>query len=85
MTSPSGGKDDDVCCQPGDITVTQLPAGYLVGRALERRGLGPWWTYILITSTYEEAVNHAHTLAASAGVRAWLHHGGENYEQLPDR
>jgi hypothetical protein len=83
VTSIPDGENPETCCLPGAITVTELPAGYLVGRALERRGLGPWWTYILITETFEDAARHARTLAAAAGVRAWVHKGGEVYEPLP--
>ncbi len=84
MTSSTGGEDPATSCRPGDFTVTELPKGYLVGRAVEREGLGPWWTFVLITETFDEAVRQAGALAASAGVRAWLHKGGEDYEALPN-
>jgi hypothetical protein len=81
----SNNRDDQPpthCCQPGDITVTKIPTGYLVGRALEQRGPGPWWSYILITKTLEEATRQAKTLAASDGVNVWLHKSGDDYELL---
>jgi hypothetical protein len=77
------GERSEVRCLPGDITVTEIPTGYLVGRALERKGPGPWWTYILIADTFDDAVRQARTLATSARVRAWVHKGGDDYEPLP--
>lgn len=82
VTSSTGGEDPATSCRPGDFTVTELPNGYLVGRALEQVGIGPWWTYVLITETFDEAVRHACALAKGAGVRAWLHKGGEEYDPL---
>jgi len=70
------------CCRPGDITVTPIPTGYLLGRVLEHKGPGPWWSYILTVQTLDLAVEHACTLAARAQVHAWLHKGGDTYELL---
>jgi hypothetical protein len=72
------------CCVPGDITVTKIPTGYLIGRALAQSGPGPWWEYVAIVATYEEAAQQARVMATTAGRRAWLHKGGDDYEPLPD-
>ena len=72
------------CCQPGDITVTQIHRGYLLGRVLDHEGPGPWWSYVLIAPTRESAFQEARTLAARAGVNAWLQVNGDGYEPLPD-
>lgn len=73
----------DTGCLPGDVTVTKIPSGYLIGRALEQLGPGPWWEYILIVSTFEEARAIATKLASGASVRAWLQMQGDRYVQLP--
>lgn len=75
----------DVCCSPGDITVTKIPSGHLIGRALQQLGKGPWWEYVTIMTDYDDAVGYAQSLAAQNGVRAWLHVSGDEYEQLADR
>ena len=74
----------DVCCLPGDITVTKIPTGYLLGRALEPRGSGrgPWWEYISIVASYEDAVHQARTVARMYDVKAWLHTSGDDYDRL---
>jgi hypothetical protein len=70
------------CCRPGDVTVTKIHTGYLVGRALEQLGPGPWWEYILIVNTLEEARRIAQAMALANNVRAWLHMSGDTYEPL---
>jgi hypothetical protein len=77
-------QERDVCCLPGDITVTKIPTGYLLGRALEPRGTGhgPWWEYISIVASYDDALHQARTLARMYDVRAWLHKSGDEYERL---
>ena len=73
----------DDCCEPGDITLTQVPGGWLVGRALEQLGPGPWWTYVATYSTLEEALRQARELTTAANVRAWFHESGERYRLIP--
>ena len=72
----------DVCCLPGDITVTRIPSGYLLGRAIEQIGPGPWWEYIAIVARRADALSHARTLAKRDGVKAWLHQSGDAYERI---
>jgi hypothetical protein len=71
-------------CVHGDITVTKIPTGYLIGRALVQNGPGPWWEYVTIFSTYEDALRQARAMAHATGRNAWLHKGGDDYEPLPD-
>ena len=74
----------DTCCQPGDITVTKIHTGYLLGRALPQDlGPGPWWEYIAVVSTLKDAIHHANTLASQDDVRAWMNVTGDHYERLP--
>jgi hypothetical protein len=70
------------CCLPGDITITQVFSGWMIGRALEQIGPGPWWAFIRIVPDYDTAVREAAVLARASGVRAWLHKGGEDYEPI---
>jgi len=69
-------------CVPGDITVMKISSGFLVGRALARKGPGPWWEYIRIAVSFRQATLLAYKLAKAAGVRAWEHVRGEDYEPL---
>ena len=73
----------DLCCLPGDFTVTQIPGGYLIGQALDHVGPGPWWELIATVPTYHEARIHATRLADELGRSAWLHTYGDEYERLP--
>jgi hypothetical protein len=73
---------DEKCCLPGDITITPIPRGYMIGRALEQIGPGPWWEYIRIVKDLEVALTEARALASAAMVRAWMHEGGETYTEI---
>ena len=71
------------CCLPGDITVTKIPTGFLIGRAMKRKGPGPWWEYVATVVSFRQASLRAHKLAKAANVRAWMHTSGDQYEPLP--
>ena len=78
----ANGPGLDLYCLPGDFTVTKIPSGYLIGRALEHDGPGPWWEYIAIVKTYHDAYSHATRLAEESGRNAWFHKHGDDYEPL---
>ena len=71
------------CCLPGDITVTPIPNGYLIGRALPQLGPGPWWEYIGTITELDNAVTQARRLARDNNGRAWFFDGGERYRLIP--
>ena len=71
------------CCLPGDITVTPIPSGYLIGKATEPIGPGPWWLYMAIIKGLPDAIREARALARSANVRAWFSEGGDKYRPIP--
>jgi hypothetical protein len=75
-------KDNDSCCRPGDITVTPVPSGFMIGRALAENGPGPWWEYVKVVHSYDEALAFAREIAANANSRAWFHLHGENYDPI---
>ena len=79
--SPTGAG----CCDAFDYTVSRMPTGYLLGQVQARLGPGPWWTYIAIFPTYDEAMTCAIDLANRHGRLAWLHKGGDDYVPLPDQ
>jgi hypothetical protein len=79
-----GASKQSRCCQDGDITVTQVPSGYLVGRVLPKLGPGPWWEYVALISGFPEATGHAVALARASGARAWLYKGDNAYEALEE-
>ena len=68
---------EDDCCPAGDITVTPVPSGYMIGRAMVRNGPGPWWEYIKVLSDYGEAVSFAREVAADDEAQAWLYRDGK--------
>jgi hypothetical protein len=70
-------------CLPGDVTVSTVPGGFVVGRVLEERGPGPWWAYIRTAGNLTEAIAMAHDEAEHHRARAWLDCGLGNYRELP--
>jgi len=71
------------CCLPGDITVTPIPNGYLIGKAMPQLGPGPWWEYIVIVTELDDAVAQARVLARANDAHAWFFDGGEHYRLIP--
>jgi hypothetical protein len=66
-------------CGPGDIIVAQAYGGWLLGRALEEEGPGPWWEYVGVAPEFTDALSRAAKLASRSGARVWFHAGGEEY------
>jgi hypothetical protein len=70
-------------CQPGDITVTPIRRGFMLGRVLpELGGPGPWWEYIKIVTDRLAALQEARRIAAIAQARAWLSLGVGEYAPI---
>ena len=84
VTPPLEPLGSETCCQPGDITVSKIHSGYLIGRALAPIGPGPWWTFLAVVRTFREAVHHALTIARHDDVRAWLQLRADEYEPLTE-
>jgi hypothetical protein len=80
--NPFSQSNPDTCCEPGDVTLTNIPRGFLIGRAVERMGNGPWWEFIAIVRSERDALHHAATLARVEGTRAWRHVRDDDYEPL---
>jgi hypothetical protein len=76
-------RQDESCCLPGDITITQVFSGWLLGNALEQIGPGPWWSFIAIFPDFQSALKDARVLAREKGVRVWFHEGGMKYREIP--
>jgi hypothetical protein len=72
-TDRSGG------CEAGDIIITSVLDGFLIGRALGRAG----WAYIERVDDRPTAIRVATRRAADAGTRVWLH-DGTTYSLLPE-
>ena len=72
------------CCLPGDITVTKIPTGYLLGRTTRPvdGGRGPWWEYVATVTEHADAIHQAQTIARMEGVCAWLHKRDDEYDRL---
>jgi hypothetical protein len=67
---------------PGDIVVTPVHSGFLLGRMLPKVELGPWWTFISVVSDYNEATEKARVLALVEGVRAWAQTRADHFDPL---
>lgn len=76
-------EDPAPTCEPGDITVSQIYTGFLLGRVIAPRGPGPWWEYLAVVRTEVEAVQQAVTIARVHGTRAWRYLEGERYHPIP--
>jgi len=74
---------DDECCLPGDYTITALPTGFLIGRALQPIGPGPWWEFVRLLPDARTALQEIRQLARATGSHAWLHQGGTRYIAIP--
>ena len=78
-------ESEESCCLPGDITITQVHTGWMLGRALKQNGPGPWWEFIAIFPDLGSAVSEARDLARQRGVGTWFHEGGMKYHPIaPD-
>jgi hypothetical protein len=68
---------------PGDITLTPVHGGYLIGRVLPARGPGPWWEYVKVVADRADAVNEALRLARPGRHRLWFQPGSDLSEAFP--
>jgi len=68
--------------KPGDFTVTPVVSGYMIGQVIPRRGLGPWWTFIKIVSTEDDAIRHALRLASTEDTHVWLQDGPRRFRSV---
>jgi hypothetical protein len=68
--------------QPGDIILRAIPGGFLLGRALEQVGPGPWWQFIATLKDFPTAVRLARELASDAKVRAWIQTPQATYTEI---
>jgi hypothetical protein len=71
------------CCLPGDITITKVDRGFMLGRAIREYGQGAWWEYVKTADTYDTAVREARALARKSNARVWLY-DNRDYTLLPD-
>ena len=68
----------------GDIVVSPIPGGYLVGRMRARtpadQGLA--WEYIRAESDVQAAIKFARQVAERAGVAAWTYAGTVELQRI---
>ncbi len=65
----------DLPYRPGDIIMVPGPGGYVLGRIVEPKTMGPWWQYLESVGNREDAMRRATDLARAAHTRAWLTDG----------
>jgi hypothetical protein len=72
-------------CQPGDIFVTVMPHGFLIGRVLDPRSDGQWWQFIVSIRCRADALQLAFNLAGATAHRAWIHQQDDQFRLIrPD-
>jgi hypothetical protein len=70
-------------CRPGDIVVSHIYGGWVLGRILPERGPGPWWEYLEVAPELIEAIDRARLLVSTARKgRVWFH-DGNTYRPVP--
>lgn len=74
----------DPPCLPGDVFITPVYSGFLVGRVIPQIGLGPWWTFIKVVTDFDDAVKQARALALAEGTRAWLQRRVNEFDALSE-
>ena len=69
----------------GDIVVSPIPGGYLIGRVRTRtppdEGLG--WEFIRTEVDLQAAIKFARQVADRASVGAWVSHGDVEFRKIP--
>ena len=84
MLAVTDSQQPPLSCQPGDITVSKIHIGYLVGRCVTYDGPGPWCAYVALLETYEDAAFMGRQMARKHGQQVWLRVYGDDYIPLPD-
>ncbi len=72
----------DVQFLPGDIAVTPVPQGLMVGRAMAGSASGQSWECVKVLTYYEDAVELACELAARESTRAWFHKNHNEFDRI---
>ena len=67
------------CCEPGDVILTKVYSGWLLGHALEAIGPGPWWSYIAIVKDFDTALHQGRTIARNNSVALWFERDAETF------
>jgi hypothetical protein len=70
-------------CRPGDITLTPVHGGFLIGRVLPDKGPGPWWDLIKVVLNREAAIEDGRRLLVPGRTRMWFHEGGDLSRAVP--
>jgi hypothetical protein len=68
---------------PGDITVSVVPDGFMVGRILPPSGPGLWWQLTTKMRSMRAAISEARRSAVADGARAWFQLGANEYQLIP--
>lgn len=70
------------CYAPGDLIVSQVLSGFVLGRVVQKPGSAPRWSFVASAGDYDDAVEQARTIALAKGAHAWLQRRGEDYAPL---
>jgi hypothetical protein len=68
---------------PGDITVSVVPNGFLLGRMLLPKGPGFWWEMVATVRSFRAALEGARAQARVHGSKAWFQRGPDEYQLIP--
>ena len=75
--------NDETRCLAGDIILSQVYHGWMVGAMLTHGGAGIQSSLIAIFHDFKSALCDAQELARQKGVLAWRHESGTTYRRIP--
>jgi hypothetical protein len=69
--------------RPGDLVISAVHGGFLIGQLLDERGPGPWWGYVATAGNLADAIELAQQRAELECSQSWLQSGHGDYVALP--
>ena len=66
----------------GDLTVTPVHGGFLIGQIRSVGGPGPWWDLVAATASFGDALETARRRALAHHAHAWLQVGADDYRAI---
>ena len=66
----------------GDLIVTPVHGGFLIGQIKPESGPGPWWDLVGATASFGDALETVRRRAAVHRSHAWLQLGADDYRSI---
>ena len=75
ISSPTG-------LRSGDLTVTPVHGGFLIGQIRPDSGPGPWWDLVAAAASFGDALETVRRRALAHQAHAWLQIGADDYRSI---